>query len=64
MSAYVLTALARSDIFRIWSYIAVDNEDAADRVEPFTMLANLLQKIRCAAVFDPNSRRAAFASGL
>jgi plasmid stabilization system protein ParE len=33
MSAYVLTPLAKSDIFNIWSYIADDNEDAADRVE-------------------------------
>lgn len=33
MSAYVLTPLARADIFHIWSYIADDNEDAADRVE-------------------------------
>lgn len=33
MSAYVLTPLAEADIFDIWSYIARDNEDAADRVE-------------------------------
>lgn len=33
MSAYVLTPLARTDIFNIWSYIADDNEVAADRVE-------------------------------
>jgi len=30
---YVLTPLAKTDIFNIWSYIANDNEDAADRVE-------------------------------
>jgi plasmid stabilization system protein ParE len=30
---YVVTLLARADIFNIWSYIANDNEDAADRVE-------------------------------
>ena len=30
---YVLTPLAKADIFDIWSYIADDNEDAADRVE-------------------------------
>jgi antitoxin ParD1/3/4 len=33
MSAYVLTPLAKADIFDIWSYIAEDNEEAADRVE-------------------------------
>jgi plasmid stabilization system protein ParE len=33
MSVYVLTPLAKADIFDIWSYIADDNEDAADRVE-------------------------------
>ena len=33
MSVYVLTPLAKADISDIWSYIAGDNEDAADRVE-------------------------------
>ncbi len=33
MSGYVLTPLARSDIFEIWRFIASDNEEAADRVE-------------------------------
>ena len=33
MSVYVLTPLAKADIFDIWSYIADDNEDAADSVE-------------------------------
>jgi antitoxin ParD1/3/4 len=33
MSAYALTPLAKADIFKIWSYIADDNVDAADRVE-------------------------------
>jgi plasmid stabilization system protein ParE len=33
MSAYVLTPRAKADIFGIWSYIAEDNQDAADRVE-------------------------------
>ena len=33
MSAYVLTPLAKADIFNIWSYIADGSEDAADRVE-------------------------------
>lgn len=30
---YVLTPLARTDIFDIWAYIAADSEDAADAVE-------------------------------
>ena len=33
MSAYLLTPLARADIFEIWAYIADDSVDAADRVE-------------------------------
>jgi plasmid stabilization system protein ParE len=33
MNDYVLTPLARMDIFDIWAYIAQDNEDAANRVE-------------------------------
>jgi antitoxin ParD1/3/4 len=33
MSVYALTPLAKADIFEIWSYIAEDSEDAADRVE-------------------------------
>lgn len=33
MSGYSLTPLAKADLFEIWSYIAEDNEDAADRVE-------------------------------
>jgi plasmid stabilization system protein ParE len=33
MSPYVVTALAKADIFEIWSYIAGDSEAAADRVE-------------------------------
>jgi plasmid stabilization system protein ParE len=33
MSGYALTPLAKTDIFAIWSYIADDNEDAANRVE-------------------------------
>jgi antitoxin ParD1/3/4 len=33
MSAYVLTPLAKADLFSIWSHIADDSEDAADRVE-------------------------------
>ena len=33
MSVYVLTPLAKTDIFDIWSYIAENNEEAADLVE-------------------------------
>ena len=33
MSSYALTSLAKADIFDIWSYIADDSEDAANRVE-------------------------------
>ena len=33
MSVYVLTPLAKADIFDIWSYIAEDSDGAADRVE-------------------------------
>ena len=33
MSAYALTPLAKADIFEIWSYIAEDSENAANRVE-------------------------------
>jgi plasmid stabilization system protein ParE len=32
MSVYALTPLAKADMFDIWSYIAGDNQDAADRV--------------------------------
>ena len=33
MSSYVLTAFAKADISGIWTYIAENNETAADRVE-------------------------------
>lgn len=33
MSVYALTPLAKADIFDIWSHIATDSEDAANRVE-------------------------------
>jgi antitoxin ParD1/3/4 len=33
MSGYVLTPLAKADIFDIWAYIADHSQDAADRVE-------------------------------
>jgi antitoxin ParD1/3/4 len=33
MNAYVLTPLAKADIFDIWTYIAENSETAADQVE-------------------------------
>ncbi len=33
MSSYALTPLAKADIFDIWSYIADDSQEAANRVE-------------------------------
>src|SRR5438132_11231981 len=33
MSVYALTALGKADIFDIWSYLAADSEQAANRVE-------------------------------
>ena len=33
MSSYALTPLAKADIFEIWSFIAEDSEETADRVE-------------------------------
>lgn len=33
MSAYVLTSIAKADVFDIWTYIAENSEPAADRVE-------------------------------
>ena len=33
MSEYALTPLAKEDIFEIWSFIASDKEEIADRVE-------------------------------
>lgn len=33
MNAYLLTPIAKADIFEIWIYIARHSEDSADRVE-------------------------------
>jgi antitoxin ParD1/3/4 len=33
MTGYRLTPKAKADLFSIWSYIAADNAEAADRVE-------------------------------
>ena len=33
MSSYALTPVAKADVFEIWSYIADDSEETADRIE-------------------------------
>src|SRR6202051_1649239 len=33
MSVYALTPLAKADVFEIWSHIAADSEETADRIE-------------------------------
>lgn len=33
MSSYALTPLAKADVFEIWSYVAEDSVNAANRVE-------------------------------
>jgi plasmid stabilization system protein ParE len=64
VSVYVLTPLAKADIFDIWSYIADDNEDAADRVNArYTTHAHLLQVPLCAAIPGLTSRPVRFVSG-
>jgi plasmid stabilization system protein ParE len=45
MNRYALTPLAKADVFEIWSYIARDNLEAADRVnqaiyDAFELLAD------------------------
>ena len=55
MSVYALTPLAQADIFKIWSYIAKDNEDAADRVERAIYDSFELRKLPCAAMPGPAS---------
>ena len=49
MSFYALTPLAKADIFEIWSHIAQESENAADRVEAAIYDA-------CAFVADSPSR--------
>jgi plasmid stabilization system protein ParE len=54
---YVLTPLAKADIFDIWAYIAEDSETAADRVQQAVYDAcAFLAEGRCAATSDPISR--------
>lgn len=64
MSGYLFTPLAQADVFHIWSYIALDNEKAADRVEQaiyeacaFLASGNLRGHLR------PDPRRATCAFG-
>jgi plasmid stabilization system protein ParE len=64
MSAYALTPLAKADIFDIWSYIAEDSEDAADRVEGAIYDAcAFLPRLPCAAIPGPTSQPVPFVSG-
>ena len=49
MSAYALTSQAKADVFEIWTYIAENNERAADRVEEaiYDACAFLVEDPRC-----------------
>jgi plasmid stabilization system protein ParE len=63
MSAYVITPLAKADIFDIWAYIAEKSEPAAELVEQAIYDACAFwPKARRAATLGPTSRRARFAS--
>jgi plasmid stabilization system protein ParE len=64
MSVYVLTPLARADIFDIWSYIADGSEEAADRVEGAIYDAcAFVADSPCAAMPGPASQPVPFVSG-
>lgn len=64
MSAYVLTPLAKSDIFHIWRYIAEHSEDAADLVERAIFEAcEFVAASPCLGISVPISQRDLFASG-
>ena len=64
MSAYVLTLLAKTDVFDIWTYIASHSEEAANRVEEaITMLPRLSPSLPCAAILAPTSRTGRCVSG-
>jgi len=64
MSGYALTPLAKADIFDIWSYIATESEDAADRVEQAIYDAcGFSPKDICAAILAQISPPALCASG-
>jgi plasmid stabilization system protein ParE len=64
MSGYVLTPLAKTDIFDIWSYIADDNENAADRVEQSIYEAcAFVAEAPCGAILARISQPVLFVSG-
>jgi plasmid stabilization system protein ParE len=57
MSGYAFTPLAKADVFAIWSYIAENSEDAANRVEQAIYdTARLLPRPPCAAIPGPTSQ--------
>lgn len=65
MSGYTLTPLAKADVFDIWSYIAEDNENAADRVEQAIFDAcAFVAEAPCAAIPCTTSQPVPFGSGL
>jgi plasmid stabilization system protein ParE len=64
MSVYALTPLAKTDIFDIWSYIAGDNEETANRVEQAIYDAcAFVAEAPCAAIPVPTSLAARCVSG-
>jgi plasmid stabilization system protein ParE len=64
MSIFVLTPHAKEDIVDIWTSIADDNENAADRVERAIFAAcAFVAEAPCAATSGPTSLVAPFVSG-
>jgi plasmid stabilization system protein ParE len=64
MSGYVLTPLAKADIFDIWAYIADHNQQAADQVEQAIFDAcAFLAEAPIAAIPALTLQPARFASG-
>ena len=54
MSVYALTPLAKADIFEIWSFIAEDSEETADRVEQAIYDAcAFVAQAQCAPILVP-----------
>jgi plasmid stabilization system protein ParE len=65
MSGYTLTPLAKAEVFDIWSYIAEDNENAADRVEQAIFDAcAFVAEAPCEAIPGTTSQPVPFGSGL
>lgn len=64
MSEYVITPLAKADIFAIWSHIAEDSLSAADSVEEAIFDAcSIIGELRLAAIFVPTLRLVHFVFG-